>query len=77
MLGELSRVGSRFVATQSSNERALPADELAAEAGRFFEHAEAVADPPAAVERAHALGEPVLVTGSLYLLADLAQREAA
>ena len=28
-------------------------------------------DPRAAVARAHELGEPVLVTGSLYLLADL------
>jgi hypothetical protein len=27
--------------------------------------------PTEALERAHALGEPVLVTGSLYLLADL------
>jgi hypothetical protein len=28
-------------------------------------------DPAEAVALAHALGEPVLVTGSLYLLADL------
>ena len=38
---------------------------------RHFALVEAVADPTAAVRRAHALGEPVLVTGSLYLLADL------
>jgi hypothetical protein len=30
-----------------------------------------VPDPSAALDRAHALAEPVLVTGSLYLLADL------
>ena len=36
---------------------------------------EAVADPVAAVRRAHELGEPVLVTGSLYLLADLEARK--
>jgi folylpolyglutamate synthase/dihydropteroate synthase len=36
---------------------------------------EVVDDPVAAVARAHELGEPVLVTGSLYLLGDLAQAE--
>jgi hypothetical protein len=36
---------------------------------------EIVDDPVAAVRRAHELGEPVLVTGSLYLLGDLAQEE--
>ena len=38
-------------------------------------HVEVVDDPVAAVARAHELGEPVLVTGSLYLLGDLAQAE--
>jgi dihydrofolate synthase/folylpolyglutamate synthase len=61
-----------FVATQSSNSRALPAGELAARAGSHFAVVEEVADPPAALARAHELGEPVLATGSLYLLADLA-----
>ena len=42
---------------------------------RHFEHVEVVDDPVAAVARAHELGEPVLVTGSLYLLGDLAQAE--
>ena len=40
-----------------------------------FDHVEVVDDPVAAVARAHELGEPVLVTGSLYLLGDLAQAE--
>jgi len=79
MLEVLATVGSRFVATQSSNERSLPADELAQLAAPFFGHVEAAAEPPAAVARAHELGSPVLVTGSLYLLAELEakEREAA
>ena len=71
MLTELARVGDRFVATQSSNPRALPAGELADLARPLFEQVEAVSDPVAALARAHELGQPVLVTGSLYLLADL------
>jgi dihydrofolate synthase/folylpolyglutamate synthase len=75
MLHVLRRVGSRFVATTSSSARALPAGDLAAVARDHFEHVEVVGDPVAAVARAHELGEPVLVTGSLYLLGDLAQAE--
>ncbi|HEY7380288.1 MAG TPA: Mur ligase family protein [Gaiella sp.] len=71
MLEALASVGTRFVATSSTNARALPADELAARARRHFAHVEAVGDPRAALERARQLGPPVLVTGSLYLLADL------
>ncbi len=79
MLEGLAAVGSRFVATQSSNERSLQADELARLAAPFFDHVETSAEPQAALARAHALGGPVLVTGSLYLLADLEakEREAA
>ena len=75
MLAALSALGEVFVATRSTNARALPADELAARAGRFFAEAECVADPAEAVERARSIAGPdgaVLVTGSLYLLADLA-----
>jgi dihydrofolate synthase/folylpolyglutamate synthase len=75
MLARLAEAGSRFVATRSSNARALSAEALAARAARRFPLVEAVADPPQALERAHRLGEPVLVTGSLYLLADLAAAE--
>jgi len=75
MLTALSAAGTRFVATQSSNARALPADDLATLAKRYFAHVEVAADPAAAVARAHELGEAVLVTGSLYLLADLARHE--
>ena len=71
MLAGLARAGDRFVATRSSNARALPAQELAALARLHFGHVEAVEDAGQALARAHALGEPVLVTGSLYLLSDL------
>jgi dihydrofolate synthase/folylpolyglutamate synthase len=71
MLRELSRVGTRLVATTSSSPRALPAGELARLARAHFGHVEAVESPAAALARGHELGEPVLVTGSLYLLGDL------
>lgn len=71
MLETLASVGNRFVATSSTNARALPAEVLAERARSWFEVVEAIAAPTAAVARAHVLGEPVLVTGSLYLLADL------
>jgi dihydrofolate synthase/folylpolyglutamate synthase len=71
MLAALAGVGRRFVACRSSSPRALPADKLADHARRRFSHVEAHEQPPVALARAHALGEPVLVTGSLYLLADL------
>ena len=75
MLVALRRAGRRFVATRSSSARALPAADLADLARARFDHVEVVDDPVAAVARAHELGEPVLVTGSLYLLGDLAQAE--
>jgi len=77
MLHELRRAGPRLVATRSSSPRALPAADLAERARAHFDHVEAIADPVEAVARAHKLGEPVLVTGSLYLLGDLAQAERA
>jgi dihydrofolate synthase/folylpolyglutamate synthase len=74
MLEALSVLGPTLVATQNRNERALPADELAALGSAHFERAEPAADPHAARIRALELAGPegaVLVTGSLYLLADL------
>ena len=71
MLSGLAGLGQRFVACRSSNARALPTDALAAHARRWFPVVEARDDPGEALALAHALGEPVLVTGSLYLLADL------
>jgi dihydrofolate synthase / folylpolyglutamate synthase len=75
MLAALSALGPTFVATQSTNTRALAAGELAAKAGRFFARVQAVEGPAEAVEQARSLAGgdgAVLVTGSLYLLADLA-----
>jgi len=75
MLGELRRAGPRLVATRSSSDRSLPAEDLAAVARVHFDDVEVVEDPVEALARGHELGEPVLVTGSLYLLGDLAQAE--
>ncbi len=71
LLERLARAGRKLVATRSTNVRVLLEDKLAAHAERHFEHIEAVADPHAALAHARTLGSPVLVTGSLYLLADL------
>jgi dihydrofolate synthase/folylpolyglutamate synthase len=74
MLAALSATGTTFVATQSSNARALPAEALAEHARTRFGTVEAVPEPKAALALARDLAGPdgaVLVTGSLYLLADL------
>jgi dihydrofolate synthase / folylpolyglutamate synthase len=74
ILERLARAGDTLVATRSSNERALPADDVAMMARRHFERVEVVEAPEAALARARELageGGALLVTGSLYLLADL------
>ena len=71
ILERLARAGKTLVATRSSNDRALDEKELGRRAEPYFQHVETVADPREALERAQALGPRVLVTGSLYLLADL------
>jgi dihydrofolate synthase / folylpolyglutamate synthase len=71
MLEGLAALGRRIVACRSSSPRALPAAELADRARRLFDVVEAREDPREALAVAHELGEPVVVTGSLYLLADL------
>ena len=78
MLARLARAGDTLVATSSSNLRALPAEDLAVRAQPFFPRVEAVADPREALDRARALAgdqREVLVTGSLYLLADLSSSD--
>ena len=75
MLAALSPLGGRLVATSSSSPRALPAGELAALGRPFFGHVEAVSAPAAALARGRELAGKdgaLLVTGSLYFLADLA-----
>jgi dihydrofolate synthase/folylpolyglutamate synthase len=78
MLAALAAVGDALVATRSSSPRALPAERLA-ELGRGrFAAIEGVDDPEGALARARTLAGPdgaVLVTGSLYLLADLRSRQ--
>jgi dihydrofolate synthase/folylpolyglutamate synthase len=74
MLEALSVLGPNLIATESSNARALPAGELAARAEPYFRDVHAVADPGAARAQALVLAGPegaVVVTGSLYLLAEL------
>jgi dihydrofolate synthase / folylpolyglutamate synthase len=77
MLQGLARAGRALVATTSHSARALPAAELARRARTHFDAVEAVADPGDALTRARELAGvngAVLVTGSLYLLADLTVR---
>jgi dihydrofolate synthase / folylpolyglutamate synthase len=71
ILERLARAGSTLIATRSSSDRALDEKELGRHAEPYFQHVETVSDPRQALERAQALGPRVLVTGSLYLLADL------
>jgi dihydrofolate synthase / folylpolyglutamate synthase len=72
MLGDLAELAPRLIATQSTNERALPAPELADRAARYFQYVDTEPDPKLALARAReSTGGPILVTGSLYLLADL------
>jgi dihydrofolate synthase / folylpolyglutamate synthase len=75
MLAALSVLGDTVVATASANPRALAAGEIARLARRWFQRTETEEDPSGAVARARSIAGrdgAVLVTGSLYLLADLA-----
>src|SRR5262249_10151403 len=75
MLAALSAVSDTLIATASTNARALSAEELARLARRWFETTETEQDPAVAVERARSIAGrdgAVLVTGSLYVLTDLA-----
>ena len=71
ILERLGRAGSTLVATRSSSPRSLPAADVAARARPWFASVQAVDDPHLALAQARESGAPVLVTGSLYLLADL------
>jgi dihydrofolate synthase / folylpolyglutamate synthase len=77
MLRGLASAGTALLATSSHNARALAAEELARLASPFFDRVESVGDPGEALARARELAGDegaVLVTGSLYLLADLTVR---
>ncbi|HEU5361928.1 MAG TPA: hypothetical protein VFU56_01245 [Gaiellaceae bacterium] len=75
ILDRLAGAGRTLVATASSNPRALPAEAVAGAARGHFDAVHTVPDPREALGRARELGPRVLVTGSLYLLADLARDE--
>jgi len=75
ILALFSRRASRLVATASANPRALAAEDLARRAEPFFDGVEIVPVPAEALARARTLAGPkgaLLVSGSLYLLAELA-----
>jgi dihydrofolate synthase/folylpolyglutamate synthase len=72
MLGDLAKVARSLIATESTNPRAIPAAKLAERGAAFFPRVETEPDPARALERARQSTDGgVLVTGSLYLLADL------
>jgi dihydrofolate synthase / folylpolyglutamate synthase len=72
MLQDLAELAPRLIATQSTNERALSAAELARLATRHFQRVDTEPDPREALARAlESTDGGILVTGSLYLLADL------
>jgi dihydrofolate synthase/folylpolyglutamate synthase len=75
ILAGLAPAGDTLVATRSSNDRALSASAVAEQGKDLFSTAVAIDDPHEALAHARALGRPVLVTGSLYLLADLAEKD--
>jgi dihydrofolate synthase / folylpolyglutamate synthase len=72
MLADLAQLAPAMIATQSTNPRALAAGDLAARARRHFRQVDTEPDPQRALARARESSRGgILVTGSLYLLADL------
>ena len=72
MLRDLAELAPRLIATQSRSPRALAATEVARRAASHFAHVDTEPDPHAALARAReSTRGGILVTGSLYLLADL------
>jgi dihydrofolate synthase / folylpolyglutamate synthase len=75
MLANLGALAPRLIATESTNPRALAAAELATRAAGHFQDIESEPDPYRALDRARASSAGlILVTGSLYLLANLFER---
>ena len=75
MLRLFSRRATGLVATASKNPRALSPQELACRARPYFGDVVAIEDPVEAVRRARSAVGPrgaIVVSGSLYLLAELA-----
>ena len=80
MLGALRGRCDTFVCTAAPNPRALPPATLASLAQQLGAVAEIVPEPRAALARARELAGPdgaVVVTGSIYLIADLVSEPGA
>ncbi len=76
MLEDLAALAPRLVSTRSDNPRAMPAEELAERAAPHFPQVEIEPDPRKALAHARQSSSGlILVTGSLYLLANLAGAE--
>jgi dihydrofolate synthase/folylpolyglutamate synthase len=72
LLAGMAELAPTLIATQSSHPRALPVADLAARAAVHFARTETEPDPVRALARARESTDGgILVTGSLYLLADL------
>jgi dihydrofolate synthase / folylpolyglutamate synthase len=72
MLADFAELAPALIATQSRNARSLPADELARRAASHFRHVTIEPDAEQALARAReSTNGHILVTGSLYLLAEL------
>jgi dihydrofolate synthase / folylpolyglutamate synthase len=72
MLADFAQLAPAMIATQSTNPRALSATDLAARAARHFRDVDTERNPRRALVRAReSTRGGILVTGSLYLLADL------
>ncbi|HSS37703.1 MAG TPA: Mur ligase family protein [Polyangia bacterium] len=74
MLAALAPVARRLIATGNDSPRALPAGDLAARARARFAEVTAIADPEAALARARAAGDVVVVCGSIFLVGPLRAR---
>jgi dihydrofolate synthase/folylpolyglutamate synthase len=77
MLADLAHLAPAAIATESTNPRAMPAAELARLAARHFDQVTVEPDSAKALARAReSTRGGILVTGSLYLLADLSAQSA-
>ncbi len=73
MIEALRPVASQFVLTAAASPRALPAIDLAAQTSASAPdvQTETIEPPEAALARAAAFGDPVVVAGSLYLVGEI------
>ena len=74
MLAALAPVARRLIATGNDSPRAMLAGDLAARARARFAEVTAIDDPEAALARARAAGDVVVVCGSIFLVGPLRAR---